>query len=129
VEFQPEIEKTVEQNIELLKKYILDKEDQLITDINYEDVIMELLLKNGFTPNFKIGEQKNYPNNKIYKVMDGEKESLICLDNLIELSTVEKLINSKENNSLQKFICLERALDTTKKISLKNMLGSRFKCY
>ena len=49
VEFDPDPEKTDEENIVLLKKYISEKESQLITAFNKEELITEILLKQWFT--------------------------------------------------------------------------------
>ncbi|MGI8466882.1 MAG: site-specific DNA-methyltransferase [Pyrinomonadaceae bacterium] len=63
--------------------------------------------------------------NKILRASDGEKEALICLDDTIEPETVEYFKTRKD----LKFICLERALDTTKKWNLANSLGEKFKAF
>ena len=125
VEFAPDPEKTTEENIELLKKYIADKEAQLITAFNRDELITEILLKNGFTLNYTLTKQEEFMKNEIFFATDGEKETLICLDISIDMVTVEHF---KKHNT-QKFICLERALDTTKKWKLKHYLGEMFKAF
>ena len=50
------------------------------------------------------------------------KEVLLCLDVSIELSTIEYL----KAHKFRKFICLERALDTSKKWNLKQLLQDNF---
>jgi adenine-specific DNA-methyltransferase len=122
VEFAPDTQKTTEENIELLKKYIRDKEAQLITAFNRDELVTEILIKNGFTLNYTLNKQKEFKKNEIFFATDGEKETLICLDISIDMETVEYF---KKHNT-QKFICLERALDTTKKWNLKHYLGDIF---
>jgi adenine-specific DNA-methyltransferase len=135
VEFAPDPEKTTEENIELLKKYICEKEAQLTTMFNRDELITEILLKNGFTLNYRLTKQDEFKKNEILFATDGEKETLICLDISIDMETVEhfKQINSgnstNSKNSGKKFICLERALDTTKKWNLKHYLGDKFKAF
>jgi adenine-specific DNA-methyltransferase len=121
-EFAPNPEKTDEENIELLKKYIEDKEAQLVTAFNRNELITEILLKNGFELNYTVTKQDQFKKNEIVHVTDGIKETLICLDVSI---TDETIAYFKSNNS-QKLIVLERALDTTKKWNLKHYLGEKF---
>lgn len=125
VEFAPDPEKTTEENIELLKKYIRDKEAQLITAFNRDELVTEILIKNGFTLNYTLTKQEEFKKNEIFFATDGEKETLICLDVSIDMETIEHF---KKHNT-QKFICLERALDTTKKWNLKHYLGDKFKAF
>lgn len=125
VEFAPNPEKTTEENIELLKKYIRDKEAQLVTAFNRDELMTEILLKNGFTLNYTLTKQEKFKKNEIFLATDGEKETLICLDISIDMETVEHF---KKHNE-QKFICLERALDTTKKWNLKHYLDDKFNAF
>jgi adenine-specific DNA-methyltransferase len=125
VEFAPDPEKTDEENVVLLKKYISDKEAQLITAFNKDDLITEILLKNGFSLNYKVEKQEQFLKNDIYLATDGEKEVLICLDYMVNPETVAYF----KNHTDIKFICLERALDTTKKYSLKHYMGNLFKAF
>jgi len=125
VEFAPDPEKTTEENIVLLKKYISEKEAQLISMFNEKELITEVLIKNGFLLNYTLTKQEEFKKNKILFATDGEKETLICLDILIDNETVEHF----KKNTDKKFICLERALDTTKKWNLKHYLGDKFKAF
>jgi len=125
VEWAPDPNKTTEENIETLKKYIRDKEAQLVTPFNRDELITEILLKNGFSLNYKIEKQNEFKNNEIFLASDGKKETLICLDHTIDMETVEHF----KNNIAKKFICLERSLDTTKKWNLKHYLGDKFKAF
>ncbi len=125
VEFAPDPEKTTKENIELLKKYIRDKEAQLVTAFNREELMTEILLKNSFMLNYTLNKQEEFKKNEIFHATDGEKETLICLDVSIGMETVEHFKKYNE----QKFICLERALDTTKKWNLKHYLGDKFNAF
>ncbi len=125
VEFAPDPEKTDIENIELLRKYISDKEGQLVTAFNRDELMTEILLKNGFKLNYTSTKQDEFKKNDIFLATDGEKESLICLDVSIELDTIE--IFKKKLD--KKFICLERALDTTKKYNLKHYMGDKFHAF
>jgi len=125
VEFAPDPEKTDEENIELLKKYISDKEAQLVTAFNRDELMTEILLKKGFNLNYTTEQQKQFKKNEIYLATDGEKETMICLDVSIEMETVEYF----KKHTDKKFICLERALDTTKKYNLKHYMGDMFNAF
>lgn len=125
VEFAPDPEKTTEENIELLKKYIKDKEAQLTTMFNRDELVTEILLKNGFLLNYSLTKKDEFTKNEILFATDREKETLLCLDSVLDMDTVEHL----KTHTDQKFICLERALDTTKKWNLKHYLGDKFKAF
>jgi len=132
VEFAPDPEKTEEENIELLKKYIRDKEAQLVTAFNRDELMTEMLLKKGFNLNYTTEKQKQFKKNEIYLASNPatsgtgtEKETFICLDVIIEMETVEYF----KKNTDKKFICLERALDTTKKYNLKHYMGDMFNAF
>jgi adenine-specific DNA-methyltransferase len=121
-EFAPDPELTEEENIESLKKYINDKEAQLVTAFNRDELITEILLKNGFKLNYTVTKQEQFKKNEIVLASDGEKETLLCLDVTIADETVEYF----KSNTSQKLIVLERALDTTMKWNLKHYLGEKF---
>ncbi|MDN3607699.1 site-specific DNA-methyltransferase [Kaistella yonginensis] len=119
VDFAPDPEKTDAENVELLKKYIADKEAQLVNAFNRGELLTEILLKKGFNLNYTTELQPQFTKNEILLAQDGEKETLISLDVTIADETVEYF----KTHTSQKFICLERALDTTKKYNLKHYLG------
>lgn len=125
VEFAPDPEKTEAENIELLKKYINDKEAQLTSLFNHNELITEILIKNGFKLNYTVTKQEQFKKNDIFFATDGNKETLICLDVTIANETVEYF----KTNIEQKLIVLERALDTTKKWNLKHYMGDKFNAF
>ena len=125
VEFAPDPEKTEEENIELLKKYIKDKEAQLVSAFNRDELITEILIKNGFKLNYTLTKQEEFKKNEILFATDGDKETLICLDVVIADETVEHF----KTHTDQKLIVLERALDTTKKWNLKHTMGDKFNAF
>jgi adenine-specific DNA-methyltransferase len=125
VEYAPDPDKTEEENIELLKKYIHDKEAQLVTAFNRDELITEILIKNGFKLNYALTKQEEFKKNEILLATDGDKETLICLDVTIADETVEYF----KTHTDQKLIVLERALDTTKKWNLKHAMGDKFNAF
>jgi len=125
VEFAPDPEKSEEENIELLKKYIKDKEAQLVSAFNKDELITEILIKNGFKLNYTLTKQEKFKKNEILFATDGDKETLICLDVIIADETVEHF----KTHTDQKLIVLERALDTTKKWNLKHAMGDKFNAF
>ena len=125
VDFAPNPEFNETENLELLKKYISDKESQLVNAFNKEELLTEILLKNNFTLNYTVAPQEQFTKNEILFVTDGEKETLICLDVSIATETVSHF----KAHTGTKFICLERALDTTTKYNLKHYLGDKFNAF
>ena len=125
VDFAPDPEKTEAENVELLKTYIANKEAQLVNAFNKSELLTEILLKNGYNLNYKLDLQTQFASNEVQLASDGEKETLICLDVVINADTVDYF----KTNTDKKFICLERALDTTKKYNLKHYLGDKFNAF
>lgn len=125
VDFAPDPLLDDDANLELLKKYIADKESQLVNAFNKDELVTEILLKNNYKLNYTTVIQEQFTKNEIYLATDGEKETFICLDVFIAPETVDYF----KSNTEQKFICLERALDTTKKYNLKHYLGDKFNAF
>lgn len=110
-------DKTEEENKEKLGKYLKDVSKQLDFDFNEFDLMYEVLLKDGFNLNFEVEKLFEFAKNNVYKVTDGEKEAYITLDSELKEDTLQKLQKYTDN----RFLCLERALNTTKKWNLQNM--------
>jgi adenine-specific DNA-methyltransferase len=125
VEFAPDTEKSTAENIKLLEQYIKDKEMQLISLFNRDELITEILIKNGFKLNYTLSKQEIFNKNEILLATDGNKETLICLDIIIANETVEYF----KTHINQKLIVLERALNTTKKWNLKHSMGDKFNAF
>jgi len=120
-EFEPDPEKTDEENTEIFEKYISDKEDALTFQYNENEIIDEVLLKNGFMLDYERQLVEEFTENKIWYIKDSYKSAYLCLDYTITLGTIEKLKSQTD----QVFICLERALDSTQKWNLKQYLGDK----
>lgn len=118
-QFTPDPEKTEEENIKALDEYLEKTKSQMKFEFDEEELLFEILLKDGFKLNFTKELISEIKENKVYKVMDGDKEALVCLDDSIENSTLKILEGMKD----MRFICLERAVDTTKKWNLKSIFG------
>jgi len=136
VDYAPDPELDDAANLELLKKYIADKESQLVNAFNKEELMTEILLKNNFSLNYTTIPQEQFIKNEIVLVTDsssfhsntppsGVGGLLLCLDVSIAPETVDYF----KANTNQKFLCLERALDTTKKYNLKHYLGDKFNAF
>lgn len=123
VEFAPDSEKSEAENIELLKKYICDKEQSFHIQFEKEKVCDEILLKQGFMMDYALTPQSEFAKNEVFLARDVHKESLLCLDAVIAPETVDHFQLHKDRF----FICLELALDTTKKWNLKHNLGDKLK--
>jgi adenine-specific DNA-methyltransferase len=123
VEFAPDPAKTEAENIELLKQYIRDKEATFHFQFEKDKVLDEVLLKNGFMLDYTLTPQPDFKKNEVVLAKDAHKESLVCLDAKLEPETVDQFKTHKDKF----FICLELALDTTKKWNLKHNLGEKLK--
>ena len=125
VEFAPDPDKTEAENIELLKKYIRDKEATFHIQWERETVLDEVLLKNGFMLDYTLTPRPEFTKNEVLLAKDAHKESLVCLDPSIAPETVDHFKTHTEHF----FICLELSLDTTKKWNLKHHLGDKLKAF
>jgi adenine-specific DNA-methyltransferase len=125
VEFAPDPDKTEAQNIELLKQYIREKEATFHMKWERETVLDEVLLKNGFMLDYTLTPRPEFTKNEVFLAKDAHKESLVCLDQNLDLATVDHFKTHPEHF----FIRLELALDTTKKWNLKHHLGEKLKTF
>lgn len=123
VEFAPDPDKTEVENVEALKSYIADKESSFHIQLDKEPVRDEVLLKQGFMFDYTLTPQPEFTKNEVVLVRDSHKESLLCLDAVIAPETVDYFQTHKDRF----FICLELALDTTKKWNLKHHLADKLK--
>ena len=122
VDFAPGPQKSDEENMQLLQKYIKEKEIQLNLSFNEAELLTEILLKQGFMLTYKLELQPQFTDNNVYWATDGEREAYITVDTLLAGKTVDYFLTHTD----KKFICIERALDTTKKFNLKKAMGMRF---
>ena len=125
VEFAPDPDKTEAENIELLKKYIREKEATFHMQWERDTVLDEVLLKNGFMLDYALTRRPEFTKNEVFLAKDAHKESLLCLDQNLDAATVDHFKKHPEHF----FICLELALDTTKKWNLKHHLGDKLKAF
>jgi len=122
-EWSPDANVSEAENVASLKQYIAQKESQLHIDFDRDKLLTEILLKEGFKLNYITAPYAAVTSNHILHVSDADREAMICLDPTLDNATVEHFKTHTE----QKFICLERALDTTQKWNLNNYLGEKFK--
>ena len=121
VEFAPDPAKTEAENIALLEQYIREKENTFDIQFNKDTVLDEVLLKNGFMLDYTLTPCPEFAKNEVLRAKDAHKEALVCLDREIAPETVDRFKADKQSF----FICLELALDTTKKWNLKHHLSDR----
>lgn len=121
-DFAPDPEKSEEENLELFRKYVAEKEQQLSMGFDYQELITEILISRGFMLIYKLELQPSFANNTVYLATDGAKEAYICVDNSLSDSTVDYFMQ----NTDAKFICIERALNSTQKFNLKNRMQDKF---
>lgn len=122
VDFVPDPEKTEEENLEFFYKYLDEKEQQMKLAFDSDKLITEILITRGFQLTYKLELQKAFTKNIVYLATDGIKTAYICVDNNLYDETVNYFMEHTD----VKFICIERALDTTKKFNLKKKMEDRF---
>lgn len=121
-DFAPDPEKSEEENLELFQQYVFQKEQHLSLEFNDNDLITEILISRGFMLTYKLEHQSIFTANTVYLATDGVKTAYICVDNQLADATVDYFLQHTET----KFICIERALDSTKKFNLKNKMQDKF---
>lgn len=121
-DFAPDPEKSEEENLELFQQYVFQKEKQLSLEFNDNDLITEILISRGFMLTYKLEHQSMFAANTVYLATDGVKTAYICVDNQLADATVDYFLQHTDT----KFICIERALDSTKKFNLKKKMEDKF---
>lgn len=121
-DFAPDPDKSEEENLALFHKYVAEKEQQLSMGFDDQELITEILISRGFMLTYKLELQPSFTDNTVYLATDGAKEAYICVDNSLSDSTVDYFMQNTDT----KFICIERALDSTKKFNLKNRMQDKF---
>lgn len=122
VDFAPDPEKNEEENLELFYKYLNEKEQQMTLAFNTDELITEILITRGFQLTYKLEKQESFTQNSVYLATDGIKTAYICVDSQLYDETVNYFMEHTQT----KFICIERALDTTKKFNLKKKMEDKF---
>ena len=122
VDFAPDPDKSEEENLTLFQEYVAQKEQQLTIGFNEDELITEILIKQGFMLTYKLEQQSQFTQNRVYKATDGIKTAYITVDSNLYDETVDYFMQHTDI----KFICIERALDTTKKFNLKNKMQDKF---
>ena len=120
-DFEPDPEKTDEENLEALDAYIREKETAFLMAFDREEILQEVLLKNGFMLDVQTEALADFTDNMVFRAWDSQKEVTVCLDYDLKEQTIAKL---KGMEGI--FICLEQALNTTKKWNLRVEFGERF---
>jgi adenine-specific DNA-methyltransferase len=123
VDFVPDPDKTEAENVEFLRAYIREKENTFLRTWDRARILDEVLLKNGFMLDYTLTPAAEFTKNRVEKAQDVHRAALICLDNSIAPETVDAFRGDRDRT----FICLEAALDTTKKWNLKHHLGDRLR--
>lgn len=117
--FEIDPDMTEAQKVKSWEEYLEKSKQSHLFDFNLDELLVEIALKDGFDLNFKVEPVKGFKKNKVLNVSDGEKTALVCLDENIQEDTIKDLEPYME----RRFICLERAVDSTRKWNLKRMFG------
>ena len=109
-------------NLARLQQYINEKERQLFNTFDEAHLLTEIIIKRGFNLNYVATKAEQFTKNNVLWVTDGNKKAFVCLDDKLADESVAYF----SKNTSEHFICLERALDTTKKWNLKHAMGQLF---
>lgn len=112
-EFDPE--KSESDNQKSFQEYLNRSKQTLFTKFSEVGVVYENIIKEGLSLNSKIQSDK-IGKDKIYRVIDGDRELLICLDGKIQKETVKELTGKAYKGKT--FICLDNSLDDAAKANL-----------
>lgn len=113
-DFDPE--KSEEENKKAFLAYLNKARQVKLFEKTQEiDVVYENIIKEGLSLNAKVEKQK-IAGAEIYKIIDGEKQLLICLENKVSPEAVNEFRKVEYKGRI--FICLDNALDDTIKANL-----------
>ncbi len=76
-DFTPDPTKNEEENLALFHNYIKEKESQLTLVFNEEELITEILIKQGFMLTYKLEKQASFTQNTVYWATDGKKRPIL----------------------------------------------------
>ena len=114
--FELDSSKSENENAKAFQAYLNKAKQQgLFGETNDLDVVYENVVKEGLSLNSKVTKEK-IGKSEAYKVVDGARELLICLDKKIAVDTA-KLLSDKALKG-KTFICLDSALDDSSKANL-----------
>lgn len=114
--FSPDPSKSEEANIKALEIHLRAAAQlRLFGENEFQDVVTEIALKNGFGIFYTLDRIENITSNATYRLTGNSKEAVLCLDGHLEDATVEAL----KLYSNDQLIVLKAALDTTKKFELQ----------
>lgn len=76
-DFTPDPTKNEEENLALFHDYIKEKESQLTLVFNEEELITEILIKQGFMLTYKLEKQTSFTQNSVYWATDGKRRPIL----------------------------------------------------
>jgi len=109
-------DKDDEQKLKKQMKLFLEK--PLTDRYDEKSVVYEILLKEGYSLNSKVTQEKNR-SVKFWQVIDEEKKLLVTFEKKVSKEQVELLKLSEEDT----FVCLDSALDDSTKINIRRNLN------
>ena len=119
--YQPDPEKSAEENVQALREHYARARQRLLFDPKGKetDLMYETLIKQGFMLTLIKERLREFEENEVWKVTDGDRSAVVCLDAELKDATVKTLAQYKDH----RFIGLHRAVDTTKKWELTQTFG------
>ncbi|HCC83814.1 TPA: site-specific DNA-methyltransferase [Candidatus Uhrbacteria bacterium] len=119
--FESDPEKTDEENVQAFEEHLARAKQQLMftPEGKETDLLYETLVKQGFMLTMQKEQLPEFTRNVVWRVTDGDRTAIVCLDADLHEDTVEELTKFKDT----RFIGLHRAVDTTKKWKLSQAFG------
>lgn len=114
--FAPNPDKSEDENIKALEAHLKAAAQlRLFGDDEFQSVVTEIALKNGFGLFFTLERLEDFTANAVYRLAGNDKGAILCLDNQLDGKSIEAL----KTYSDDQLIVLKAALDTTKKFELQ----------
>ena len=105
-------------NIKDLENIFSSLESNLVEDWKEEDLLVEILLAEGFPLDSIFEEIKDFTKNKVKQIFSdfSEHKLFICLDKKVHSETIKNL----KFNDTDIFICLDNAITDEEKVTLSD---------
>ncbi len=106
------------RDVKELMELFTKQEDALVGGWKPEDLLIEVMLQEGFPLNSKIDSMKEIDKNKVYKITSDfcEHSLFICFDKSVDQKSIDTLPLSDKDI----FICLDSALTDQQKVILSD---------
>ena len=78
--FVPDPQKSDEENLKAFDTYIREKEAAFLMTFGRDEILQEVLLKNGFMLDVQTEALADFTENLVFRAWDSQKDATVCLD-------------------------------------------------